>query len=833
MRALLPIVLGVLVVLYTPYAHCQISEPGDSISLTGFLRSLETQHDTHFSFNPRFTNALYITLPPESSGEGLQSGLDWLREQLPLTFKADGANGYIVVPRRSDVKFVVTDSSSGEPVSLIFIRVNEVGQGYVLAKNGNYVLKDISPTDTIRLESSFLSPRQWSGWQVMKEGGILELTPDIIYLDEVSITAFMTSGVDYKLSTHSLQVDMNDLNLLAGEADGDVLNVLSTMPGIRAPDGKPGNLNIRGNTFDQNLIYFDDIPIYHKGHYFGAFSPYNPGIVSSIEVQRGALQANWGGRVGGLIDIKTDDQLADSASYGLLANTVYASGRMKAPLVKDRLSIYLSARGNYPIDYQSPKLDAFSVLNLQGSKISLDRLDNSRVLERFDVRFQDVNGKLLYQINDKQRASMSFMYINNDFAFDFNSVNRNLFEQQEARMDNWGVTWQWAGNLSEKFSLSAKAVMSSITLHEENKETDNGTIRRDDEVQNVVDDVRLLTRGRFELSDKATALFGYELFKQKTELLHFGTGSAQGGDRSASGLTHGIYGSVETTLADKLVASIGVRVDHFAPLRETFIDPRLSITYLISKRWHLKASGGRAHQYLKQEFPQDFNDFRIGNQFWFLSEEEASILEGYQGMIGWTFDSPGWLIDFEAYRKSTNGVLLPNDPNSQTPARFGKLQTTGLDFFVKKRWTRTESWLSFSLSRTITDFGAEEVAFYDQTHVLSLVQLWKAKRWKFAMAWKLASGMPVVLPDESELDPSESLNINYTNRFPFQHQMDISATYSFPKEPKGWSGVIGFSVLNAYNNENTINIFQQNPDPNNSLREAVGIAPNIQISIAF
>ena len=50
---------------------------------------------------------------------------------------------------------------------------------------------------------------------------------------------------------------MRDLGLLAGDTDGDILNVLKSLPGIRTPDGKPGSLNFRGSTFDHTLIYFE------------------------------------------------------------------------------------------------------------------------------------------------------------------------------------------------------------------------------------------------------------------------------------------------------------------------------------------------------------------------------------------------------------------------------------------------------------------------------------------------------------------------------------------------------------------------------------------------
>lgn len=119
----------------------------------------------------------------------------------------------------------------------------------------------------------------------------LRLQHALIHLNEVQITDYLTRGVNAKISDNTFQINMESLGLLAGETDGDVFNVVKNIPGVHTPSGKPGSLNVRGNTFDQSLIEIDDIPIYHNGHFFGAIAPYNPTTVSEIEIQRNTLSA--------------------------------------------------------------------------------------------------------------------------------------------------------------------------------------------------------------------------------------------------------------------------------------------------------------------------------------------------------------------------------------------------------------------------------------------------------------------------------------------------------------------------------------------------------------
>lgn len=829
--------LFVWMVFLTPlgFVPCVLAQTNqDQIPLKLVLEDLEKKHETHFSFNPKFVGALDITSTESlrlKENISLEEKLEVLKEYLPLTTKNDGGGGYILAPRRMNVSFAVFDSASMESLSIVFITINGRRGGYLLPQEGHFDIEDVSPTDTVSISSSYYVTQKTAVFQLARQEGGIILSPDAIYLDEVSITAFMTTGINYRLNGHGLQVDMAELNTLAGDTDGDILNVLNNMPGIRSPDGKPGSLSIRGGTFDQNLIYFDGIPIYHQGHYFGTFSPYNPGIVSKINVEKGALPAKWGGRVGGLIDIKTVEDLVDSATYGIAVNSVYASFSTKIPLVEDRLTFVFSARSNYPIEYQAPKLDAYSVLNLQGSKTDLSKVGGMAILEKFDVRFQDLNSKLIFRASKKHRLSMSFMAINNSFAFDLNSPDRGSFEKQRANMDNWGLSAAWHGEISPTLRVEANIIQSALQIDEANVETENGTVTRADGDINKINDTRITMSATVDVREIGQWTFGYDLSRQEAQFVQLDDDDDGGTpNMDDQAFVHSLHSNFQFGSKEKWIGNVGVRTDHYGPLGKIYIEPRLSLTYQLNKRMYLKASAGRSHQYLKQEFREDFNDFRISNQFWFLATKERAVMEGDQVMIGVTMDRSEWLLDIELYHKKVTGIAQFFNPDVRDVA---VLQTIGLDVFLKKRWKSAESWVSYTLGRTTSGLDNDQAVFYDQTHVLSLVHLWNVKRWKFATSWNLISGTPVVLPDDDEIDPGSTLNIPYADRFPFQHQLDLSVTYSFPEHTEGWRGVVGFSVVNIYDQENIVNIFQTQTDASQPFRRAVGIAPNIQFKLTF
>ena len=66
--------------------------------------------------------------------------------------------------------------------------------------------------------------------------GIIKLKTKATTLDEVSVYAYMTSGIRSNIDDLSLEVHVDDLALLPGETDGDLFQALDALPGIASPD---------------------------------------------------------------------------------------------------------------------------------------------------------------------------------------------------------------------------------------------------------------------------------------------------------------------------------------------------------------------------------------------------------------------------------------------------------------------------------------------------------------------------------------------------------------------------------------------------------------------
>ena len=143
---------------------------------------------------------------------------------------------------------------------------------------------------------------------------------------------------------------------------------------------------------------------------------------------------------------------------------------------------------------------------------------------------------------------------------------------------------------------------------------------------------------------------------------------------------------------------------------------------------------------------------------------------------------------------------------------------------------------SYSLNKVNTDFDDSETPIYfDQRHILNVTGLLHLDPWDFAVTWGYFSGMPVVVPEFIATNSAAQDDIPYlnSNRFPNQHQLDVSATYSFSNKAKSWKGILGLSLVNLYDQDNIINLFQNAPSNNSPFRKAITFSPNVQLSLQF
>ena len=124
----------------------------------------------------------------------------------------------------------------------------------------------------------------------------VELKPAVVAFEEATIVGERsnhTQGTD--LGRESVEVDqIKALPALLGEVD--VLKVLQFLPGVSSAGEGNSGFYVRGGGPDQNLILLDDATIYNASHLFGFFSVFNADAIKHIDLIKGSMPAEYGGR---------------------------------------------------------------------------------------------------------------------------------------------------------------------------------------------------------------------------------------------------------------------------------------------------------------------------------------------------------------------------------------------------------------------------------------------------------------------------------------------------------------------------------------------------------
>ncbi len=313
---------------------------------------------------------------------------------------------------------------------------------------------------------------------------------------------------------------------------------------------------------------------------------------------------------------------------------------------------------------------------------------------------------------------------------------------------------------------------------------------------------------------------------------------------------------------------MGLRLNHFNFVDVTTLDPQF--TY--SQQWDrlmLKTSLSRKHQAIRTLQDVENSISNTTEEIWFIADRESiPLIRNEQIMIGLVFNRKGWLLDVEAYHKKLSGLTtLGYSTSGASIDEFetGKETINGIDVLIRKRLKRLRNWISYSYSRSESNFEDLSdnvfVSQLDQPHKLSLNTSYSTAKFEVSLGWQIKSGLPFtpisneeavrvesIDDNDSDSDPEVFYEIEYgqlnSKRLPNYHRMDASVWYYFSGGSNNWTGKLGLSIQNIYNRTNILNrnyfIDQDGVDDEDEFvdiyteqRQLLGFTPNLTLSISF
>ena len=640
---------------------------------------------------------------------------------------------------------------------------------------------------------------------------------------------------------------LDNIPVLFGEKD--VLKTIQLLPGVKsAGEGNTGFF-VRGGASDQNLILLDEATVYNSSHLLGFFSTFNADAIKNVDLYKGGMPAQYGGRLSSVLDVKMDD--GNNKQFSLQGGLGLISSRLKVegPLIKDKSSFMISGRRTY-IDFL---LKASPDSSIKGNTLN----------------FYDLNAKVNYKFNDKNTV-----YLSGYFGQD-NIGIKDLFD------NDWGnttATLRWNHIFNSRLFSNTSVIYNKY----------NYTIKLIDDINNftatsLIRDYNVKQDFQY-FSNQHTLRFGIQATHHRIAPSDITT-SGQSSFNPLSienryGLESSAYISDEYVVSSRLNLLYGLRISAFSLLgpgtfntydadgniassntygsgkvvRNYFnLEPRFSASYTFNEQNSVKASYNRNTQnihILSNSGSSSPTDQYVMSSNNIRPEIADQVALGYfKNIQDNTYEFSG-----EIYYKTMqnqieykNAARLIANANVESQLLFGKGRAYGLELYAKKRVGKLNGWISYTLSRTERKFdglnnGNYFAARQDRTHDLALVGIYKVgKRWTFSGNYIYSTGNAVTYP-AGKYRVGGTTTFFYTernaNRLPYTSRLDLSATLEGKDNGKRFHSSWSFGLYNALNRKNPYSIdFQDVPgDPTRT--EAVqtalfGIIPSITWNFKF
>ncbi len=851
----------------------------ENATVEALLNAFERDHAIDFSYD--VTAVKQLKLKHKQGEMSIAAFKNLLKAQTSFVLRKVGDKSYILVEHSTTIPIcgVVVDASTSFALSAATITTNKTVTT-LTDQQGTFKLR-LPPKDAISIaylgyQTKILGANAF----VASRCDTIRLQPETLHLSPVLINDYLTTGIQ-KNEDAGVTVSTKKLRILPGLVEPDVLQSLQLLPGISSPTEDPAGLYIRGGTPDQNLVLWDDIKIYQTGHFFNQISTFNPYIVKDVKVYRGGTNVRYGDRVSGTIIIHSDDDLTEDLQIGGGVNFTHADLFAKIPL-SQHIGLMGAVRRSTTDLYQNINYNNLVQKVFQNTRAEITE-DN--VSSPFDAAtrddnfsFSDANFKAVWLPNATNSIKLSSIFsqntLNNRAPIQNLGTTSSLSTEDQYNVKNLGASLNWEKHYPNKAFQKTTVYMS---LFDTKYRIDRAITEEDQNLDytytqdNVVKDIGVSYALDIPIAKKQLLALGYQYFYNETQYFNEEriTGSFEDFlDNNTTGHNnhHTLY-TQYTYKGTALNTYIGLRGSYLSRQERFFIEPRLFSSLALFKNFRLTASAE-----LKNQQINNYSDFGslspsigglpVADDVLVLSgatvRDDAvftiPVLKSSQFTLGTLYTYNGWNFDLEGYYKRLSDITSVTNPilefisisESQNDIELGTEQRIGLDFLLKKRLHNYRFWLGYSLSKTITRFSnLQDSAFpgnFDQRHIFNISQTLKVKGFEFALGWNYASGRPFtrLIPDANgfagkRLDPN---GVN-ANRIKAYHRLDASVLYRFTiPSKKPWGGMLGVSLRNIYNRNNTIGQGFREVGENDILvdtfeRESLRLTPDVVLRFNF
>lgn len=650
----------------------------------------------------------------------------------------------------------------------------------------------------------------------------LALPKDVQEMEAIEVTGvkenenITSSGMNV---TKFSPKDIETIPVIFGEKD--IMKTLQLTPGVKTAGEGNSGFFVRGGGADQNLVLLDEAVVYNASHLLGFFSVFNSDAVKDVALYKSGIPAEYGGRASSVMDVKMKD--GNSKNFGVSGGIGLISSRLavEGPIVKNKGSFILSARRSY--------LDIF---------LKLSKDEN---IKKTSLYFYDMNIKANYKITKKDRIFVSGYFGRDNFGFG----------------DQFGFDWGNATGTVRYNRIISDKLFSNTSVIFSNYDY-RFTIGKGDDafgVNSSIQDWNVKQDFSLFANKNNTIKFGFNGMHHT-----FKPGALTGGNNSFNeiildsryGIEIGAYIQNEQKIGSRLNLMYGLRYSgfdlvggdsyefdqdgDFVSVDSTLgrwesikyhqgLEPRLSLSYVISENNSIKLGYNRNFQYLHQLSNSTTSS---PTDVWVPSSNNIKPQIGDQVALGYyqNLKKNKYRVSTEIYYKTLqnqidyrNGANLLLNDQVEGELVYGSGKAYGLELLLEKKKGRFTGWISYTLSRSLRQFdeindGKVFSARQDRIHDVAVVMMYKiTKNLALAGTFIYYTGDAVTFPS-GKYEIGGNVIPLYTERngyrMPDYHRADIGLTW-YMKDRKRFEHNLNFSIYNLYARENAYTIsFEEN-----------------------
>jgi hypothetical protein len=709
-----------------------------------------------------------------------------------------------------EVRGFVYDKKTGEPLIFTTVFIQELMTGKQTDINGFYALSKIKE-GTYTIKCAVIGYDTAVAKITITSGRIttqnIYAISAAVQMEEATIVGDRQKARnDVKISVNTItQKELKQLPAFGGEPD--LAQYLQVLPGVVFSGDQGGQLYIRGGTPVHNKVLLDGMIIYNPFHSIGLFSVFDADVIRSADVYAGGFGAQYGGRIGAIIDVNTREGNKTRFGGKVSASPISSKILFEGPISKfteggASASYILSYKNSYlnktaPLLYSYAGEDglpfSFSDLYAKASFIS----SSGSKINLFGFDFRDKVDYPQTQYNWKSSGGGANFYIIPEGSTVINgAVGYSQYKMNQTEADGKPRESSINGfNINVNFSYFIGK-----------------------------DDIKYgLEMNGFSTDYNYTNLFGRQLKQEEftTELSGYIRYKKNWG---------------------RLVLEPGLRLQNYASLSEFTVEPRLAAKYNLTEKIRLKAAGG----FYTQNLIAAVNDQDVVNLFYgFLSGPE-NLPRKFNGQNvnsalqrAWHYGAGIELdlgqhqeINIEGFYKDFTQLTNINrdklyDENDLTKPEYQRNDfaieigsSYGMDFKYKYEFKKLYLWAVYSLTYVERFDGTRTYSpHFDRRHNVNIVATYtfdKKRSWNLNTRWNFGSGFPFTQTQGfyeklntgatgNPLTQNGNIGVYYTDinngRLPSFHRMDVSLSKKLTLK-KNQTMTLTAAATNVYNRDN-------------------------------